>query len=103
MLGVRGRQRYMPTWKHTFVTIVFLICICCTTAQNRDLVSAAAQGNTEVVKALLARGANIEAHANDDWTPLTIASREGHLETVRVLLESGARVDSHEGGGNTAL
>jgi hypothetical protein len=41
---------------------------------DRDLVSAAADGNSVAVKRLLEEGANIEARELDDWTALTIAS-----------------------------
>ena len=70
---------------------------------DKDLVSAAANGDTSKVESLLAEGANIEAHANDDWTALTIAAERGRVDTVRFLLEKGARVNAKEGGGHTPL
>jgi hypothetical protein len=75
----------------------------CADALDHDLVFAASQGDAERVRGLLDRGANIEAHAMDDWTPLSVAAREGHLQTVELLLERGADVNAKEGGGHTAL
>jgi ankyrin repeat protein len=85
------------------VFLTSLLLNSCAAALDRDLVSAAAQGDAMQVKSLLDRGANIEAHARDDWTPLTVAAREGHLKTVELLLERGADVNAREGGGHTAL
>ena len=70
---------------------------------DRQLVDAAATGEAARVVALLSSGANIEAHARDDWTALTIAAREGRNDVVRDLLEKGAYVNAKEGGGHTAL
>jgi uncharacterized protein len=93
----------MALRRYTPILLLLLLCTSCANQMESDLVSAAARGDTENVKLLLAGGANIEAHANDDWTALTSASEKGHLETVKTLLDSGAKVNGQEGGGNTAL
>ena len=77
--------------------------LACERQIDKDLVSAAADGDTNKVESLLRSGAGIEAHANDDWTALTIAAQKGHFDTVKLLLEKGAKVNAKEGGGHTAL
>ena len=44
----------------------------------------------EIVKMLLAAGANAKAKANDGLTALRIAKGEKHAEVVRLLEEAGA-------------
>lgn len=91
----------MPA-KVVAVVAVALMCSC-KSELDRQLVDAAAEGDAQQVAALLSRGANIEARARDDWTPLTVAAREGHGDVVRLLLKRGAAVNAKEGGGHTAL
>lgn len=40
----------------------------------------------DALKLLLAQGADPNAKANDDWTPLHAAAQAGHLANIRVLL-----------------
>ncbi|KAJ3332212.1 hypothetical protein HDU93_009200 [Gonapodya sp. JEL0774] len=63
------------------------------------LALASAEGNTEIVAMLLARGANI--HLRKDIA-LRMASRHGKVEIVRLLLAKGANVEG-DGGHGTAL
>ena len=54
-------------------------------------------GNTEVVAALLARGARLEARAGESLyraTPLYLAAQNGHSEVVRLLVARGANLHS---------
>jgi ankyrin repeat protein len=44
----------------------------------RTLHQAAATGDTDVVKLLLAKGADVNAKEDDGWTPLHWAARNGH-------------------------
>jgi ankyrin repeat protein len=81
----------------------WLLVIACQSSLNQQLIDAAAEGHTRKVEELLNNGVNIEVHARDDWTALTIAAREGHYETVRLLLDRGAKVNAKEGGGHTPL
>ena len=66
------------------------------------LLQAAADGDLAGVNAALDAGADIDGHAMDDWTALTIASRKGHTDVVALLLDRGAEVNEREGGGHTA-
>jgi len=65
----------------------------------------AAIGHPEVAKALIAAGADVNAHAPVMGTagPLFSAAATGHPEVVRLLLASGARVDQRVIGGVTPL
>ncbi|KAK0624241.1 ankyrin repeat-containing domain protein, partial [Immersiella caudata] len=56
--------------------------------QGRTTLSwAAGQGNSDVVKLLLAiPGIDVNATDGDNWTPLTYAVAHGHTETVKALL-----------------
>ena len=86
------------------VQIVFALDLFgCTANKDADIVHAAGMGDVVQVQALLKQGAKIEAHAIDDWTPLTAAVNGGHLDIVKALLEAGANVNAMEGGGNTPL
>ncbi len=52
---------------------------------------AAANGRTEVVALLLARGGHIDAEDHDEYTPLHCALFNGQVEVATFLLERGAK------------
>ena len=58
----------------------------------QEIVTAASEGRTEVVRTLLSRGATVNAK-DRGWTALGRASKSGHLDAVHVLIESGANLD----------
>jgi ankyrin repeat protein len=67
------------------------------------LMGAAAGGHPDVVKYLLAHGAEVNV-TNDQWqTPLMLAATAGNLECVTLLLDAGAKVDAKARGGATVL
>ena len=72
---------------------------------NHDtvLTLACAVGASTLVSALVERGADVEARAKNETTPLMYAAFGGHAEIVRTLLSGGARVDAVNGDGRTAL
>lgn len=59
------------------------------------IVSAAERGDTEGVRALLDRGADVNSVTNGryPWTPLMHAAFRGHTATARLLVERGADLD----------
>ena len=57
-----------------------------------DLLYASMYGHLEIVKVLLAAGADVNKSENDGWTPLLYASMHGHLEIVKVLVLAKAHV-----------
>ena len=66
--------------------------------------SAAAQGNTDVVKELLDGGAMVDMRDGEGKTPLSWAAGFGHIDAVRILLERGANCNWEiDNVGRTAL
>lgn len=57
------------------------------------LVWAAAEGYTDIVQALLDRGADVNAydHENDNWGALHYARQFHHPDIVQILLKAGAK------------
>src|SRR5262249_17858533 len=70
-----------------------------TTALN----AASQEGHPEVVRALLAANADVNAKAVDGTTALMIASKGGQPEVVRALIAAGADVNARTDEGGTAL
>lgn len=60
---------------------------------QRQLVTAAIDGQIEKIKELLAAGANASATAGDSNSALQWAARGGHLEAALLLLNNGAEVN----------
>ena len=60
------------------------------------LMYAAAGGYGEMVRLLLARGAEVNAESSRGDTALHMAARRGHAEVVRLLLAAGAEVDADD-------
>ena len=57
----------------------------------------------EVVKLLLASGANVNAKNMDGYTALTAACAGGHSDVVRLLLDQNADIKARTKAGDTAL
>jgi hypothetical protein len=60
---------------------------------NEELLEAARKSDVEKVRALLAKGANVNAKSSYGVTPLGFACSRGSVEIVKLLLESGAEVN----------
>jgi len=67
------------------------------------LMEAASAGHTDIVRLLIAHGADVNAQSSSGNTPLMYACAGGHEEVVRVLLEAGANVEDHNENGHTPL
>jgi ankyrin repeat protein len=67
------------------------------------LMRAALEGNTARVKALLRRGANVNAKDLEGHTALMFAVVNLHSDIVKLLLEHGADVNASANDGLTAL
>lgn len=66
------------------------------------LIGASADGRSDVVKLLAARGADLDATSDNELTALHQAARGGHEETVRLLLDLGADPYATDASGRTA-
>jgi hypothetical protein len=60
---------------------------------NEDLIEAARKSDLEKVKALLGKGADVNAKTRYGATALSFACDRGNLEVVKVLIEHGADVN----------
>ncbi len=67
------------------------------------LMLASQNGQKEVCRLLLDRGARVDTTNNDREGPLLLSSESGHKEVCELLLERGAKVDVAKSGGQTAL
>lgn len=67
------------------------------------LIYAAWQGRTETVKFLLDKGADIDAVSPSGISALMMAAREGHYDTVKLLLWEVANPNIKNDSGATAL
>src|ERR1700689_805628 len=89
-------------------------------AARRALMVASLEGHLDIVQALLAKGADVNAKATDGSTPLMFAalghddaiaqllpsspsSKDDRLDIVQGLLAKGAGVDAKQEHGMTAL
>jgi len=60
--------------------------------QRTALFSAVQGGQPEIIRLLVASGADLEARDPDDDTPLITVAERGHLEVLHTLIELGANV-----------
>jgi ankyrin repeat protein len=68
------------------------------------LLVAASEGYPEIVKTLIAKGAQLKATTVEGKTALILAvENAGDIETVKLLASSGIDVDARDEDGNTAL
>jgi ankyrin repeat protein len=67
------------------------------------LMCAALKGDTEVVKKLLLRGADVNSKDDEGRNALMFAVINMHYDTVNMLLKHGANVNARANDGGTAL
>lgn len=58
------------------------------------LTLACAGGHAELVRLLIAKGANIEHRDKKFFTPLILSATAGHVDVVQILLENGAEIEA---------
>lgn len=63
----------------------------------------AREGNIEVVKALIAAGADVNAGHGSSGTPLHYAWRQGKTEAIKALIDAGADINARDESGQTPL
>ncbi len=71
--------------------------------QVTALHAAVATNQVAIAKALLARGADVNARQQQGWTPLHGAAAEGKVELVTLLLSHGADLNARNDEGKTPL
>lgn len=97
--------------KHSYtcplVLVVLLSSIVLSFSKDRDLnyefVKAATKGQIEEVRALLQKGADLNAQVEHGYSALMLASGNGQEETVKLLLAKGAKVNMQATMKETAL
>ncbi len=70
---------------------------------NYDLLKAALNGDTDACLALIAQGADMNAHGDDGWTALMVAAIHGYSKLGLDLIAQGADVNVQNKLGGTAL
>ena len=63
----------------------------------------ALNGHVDCLMTFIEHGADVDARAGDEWTPLHRAAGNGHTECVTALLRHGADINSRACGGSTPL
>ncbi|MDB5944212.1 MAG: putative ankyrin repeat harboring protein [Ramlibacter sp.] len=71
-----------------------------TVKDESPLMLAALKGHVDLVKKLVARGADVN---KTGWTPLHYAATTGQLEIINLLLENYAYIDAESPNGTTPL
>jgi hypothetical protein len=61
---------------------------------NAELFEAARRGDTATVRALIAKGADVDAKDHEGWTALQMDKEGGLTKIVKLLKEAGAREPS---------
>uniref|UniRef100_T1IU24 Uncharacterized protein n=1 Tax=Strigamia maritima TaxID=126957 RepID=T1IU24_STRMM len=67
------------------------------------LMEASSCGHVDIVRLLIAHGADVNAQSSSGNTPLMYACAAGYEEVVKVLLEAGSNVEDHNENGHTPL
>lgn len=67
------------------------------------LESAAARSNSEMVRFLLSKGADVNMADRQGRTPLIVASEQNQLHNIKLLLSNGASINWQDNRGFTAL
>ncbi len=85
-------QGYNMHTRRIFFLLLFQLIPLGVIAQNLndELIAAARKSNVDAVKALLAKGADVNAKTEYGATPLFFACDRGNAEIVKILLEHGA-------------
>ena len=96
--------------KHVFITIILILILGVVAIAQlmeepgiTDLMQAARDGESRAAKAVLNRGANVNAKDSYGWTALIYASAKGDADIVKALLDKGADANAKSKDGYTGL
>ena len=67
------------------------------------LVTAAYEGDFELVKQLVAKGVDVNVTNEEGETAIIVAAQHGYSATIEFLLSHGANVNAKDNDGDTAL
>lgn len=70
---------------------VFLLCLSSCAGNGQDLISAAQKDDISTVKALLSKGADVNAKADNGATALSVAKANGYDDIAQLLIKVGAK------------
>ncbi|MBC6403636.1 MAG: ankyrin repeat domain-containing protein, partial [Hyphomonadaceae bacterium] len=89
-----------------FLMMALLLCVGSCTRLDCDLWNSSGffgEATAADVRRCLAAGSDVNAQAQDGWTPLLVAAGFGAAETVAALIEAGADMEVRTGEGWTPL
>ena len=89
--------------KHLLLTTIAAVVLVGCGGPSVDIHEGARTENIEAVKQAIADGADVNAKANDGWTPLHWAAWKSHKEIAELLLANGADVNAKNDVGDTPL
>ncbi len=85
------------------LTLVAIQPACTNAPDSDELITAAYQGDTTKVKALLTKGFDVNRQSINGATALFVAAQYGHTEVVQILLTNKADMNLQRNDGMTAL
>ena len=92
---------------HSIVAILLLMLFIPFAAGAEDLnsalLTAATNNKASSIKSLIAKGADVNARDNNNWTSLIIAADKGYESIVKLLLEKSANANLKDKNGFSAL
>ncbi len=103
----RGLSRVMNArMRRAMGALLLLACLTGCSPGAKPVLAAAAKGDNDAVRELLAKGAKPGRAGAEGMTPLMVAAQHGHAEVARTLVDAGADVNAKRSGperGRTAL
>jgi ankyrin repeat protein len=102
----RDAEDFCPAawaWTEESKAVAAYLCHLPQAEPSAHIAAAAWVGDAELVRAFLARGADVEEPAKSGGNCLSTAANEGHVEVVRALLAAGADVAVELGDGGRAI